>query len=136
MSVVDALNIDTIFRKKNKRTILCKNSYERMLVHKFAREHGLKSETITMPETHKRLLCPACMVSLDVGPCNCCYDGLCGRIYARCLTCKYDVSGYDYSELYKNKNLVSVPVKAVVLSRKKVARLPRAFSDVTIITQS
>ena len=48
MSITDQLNLDTLFVNKSRRIIQCKNSYERLLVYKFASENMLDAKKIEM----------------------------------------------------------------------------------------
>lgn len=53
---MDQLNIDTLFKKRGKRIIQCKNSYERRLVYKFAQENMLNAEKIEMKDSSRNVL--------------------------------------------------------------------------------
>lgn len=95
MSITDQLDISTLFKKRSTRIIICKNSYDRKLVYKFADENMLDAVKIEMKDQYgntqvRRVLrCNSgCGGSLIWKECDCISES-CDTIWGICTYCKY-----------------------------------------------
>lgn len=141
MSILDQLDINTLFLNRDRRIIQCKNSYERMLVYKFAKENMLNAKKIEMKDSYgniqmcTKLRCKGdCKGYLSISTCGC-GDEYCDTWIGRCSLCKYTYRESSPSR-FKRFYAVKEPVYGICLSRKKVPRTiyaKRTLYDIDVV---
>jgi len=102
---------------KNKKTTIysCKNSYHRMLVHRFCETQGLIHETIEK-NTKKRRICKKCKSTNILISSDGYYD-----YYFSCKDCDYRLRCYadaEYFALDKLVDNIPLPLKVIKITKK------------------